>query len=152
MILALLTITMCDGWIWGFRERKSRSYLLFDFHKADYPAIVRLAPEPSLNVFTGVNACVRKVKKIRNLIEKNQHSFATLADEYNVETICNIAKELLDADWFESLQRRERSHDSSFLRARRKLLSHDNTVLLGLKLNRLWPLYIRNDWFPLTTY
>ena len=54
------------------------------------------------NIFTGPNARVRKVKKVRKLLEKNQHSFATLTNEYNLETICNVAKELLDAGIFNS--------------------------------------------------
>lgn len=59
------------------------------------------------NVFTGPNARVRKVKKVRKLLEKNQHSFATLADDYNLETICNVAKELLDAGIFNSTSKAE---------------------------------------------
>ena len=59
------------------------------------------------NVFTGPNAGVRKVKKVRNLLEKNQHSFATLADDYGLETICKVSKELLDAGIFNSTSNAE---------------------------------------------
>ncbi|KAG8531624.1 uncharacterized protein KY384_003255 [Bacidia gigantensis] len=58
-------------------------------------------------VFTGTNARVRKVKKVRKLLEKNQHLFATLADQYNFETICDVAKELLDAGIFDSTSKAE---------------------------------------------
>ncbi len=53
-------------------------------------------------VFTGANARVRKTKSIRKLLEKNKHSFGALTDEYDLGTICNVTKELLDAGIFES--------------------------------------------------
>ncbi len=53
-------------------------------------------------VFTGPNARVRKTKKVRKLLEKNQHSFGALTNKYDLGTICNVAKELLDAGIFES--------------------------------------------------
>ena len=59
------------------------------------------------NIFTGPNARVRKAKKVRKLLEKNQHSFATLANEYKLETICTVAKELLDAGIFNSISKAE---------------------------------------------
>jgi len=54
------------------------------------------------NVFTGTNARVRKTKSIRKLLEKNKHAFGALIDEYNLATVCNVTKELLDAGIFES--------------------------------------------------
>ena len=54
------------------------------------------------SVFTGGNARVRKTKSVRKLLEKNKHSFGALTNEYDLGTICNVAKELLDAGVFES--------------------------------------------------
>ena len=54
------------------------------------------------SVFAGTNARVRKTKSVRKLLEKNKHSFGALTKEYNLGTICNVAKELLDAGIFES--------------------------------------------------
>lgn len=54
------------------------------------------------SIFTGANARVRKTKNVRKLLEKNKHSFRALTSEYNLGTICNVAKELLDAGIFES--------------------------------------------------
>jgi hypothetical protein len=54
------------------------------------------------SIFTEANAHVRKTKNGRKLLKKNKHSFRALTSEYNLETICNVAKELLDAGIFES--------------------------------------------------
>ena len=54
------------------------------------------------SVFTGSNARVRKTKSVRKLVEKNKHSFGALTHEYDLGTICNVVKELLDAGVFES--------------------------------------------------
>ena len=54
------------------------------------------------SIFTGANARVRKTRNVRNLLEKNKHSFGALADKYNLEIICNVAKDLLNAGIFES--------------------------------------------------
>jgi hypothetical protein len=54
------------------------------------------------SVFTGANARVRKTKNVRKLLEKNRQSFRALINEYNLGTICDVAKELLDAGIFES--------------------------------------------------
>ena len=54
------------------------------------------------NIFTGANVRVRKNKSVRKLLERNKHSFRTLTGEYDLGTICNVAKELLDAVVFES--------------------------------------------------
>ncbi len=53
-------------------------------------------------LFTGANARVRKTKSVRKLLEKNKHAFGALTNKYNLGTICNVAKELLDAGIFES--------------------------------------------------
>ncbi len=54
------------------------------------------------SIFTGANACVRKTKNVRKLLEKNKRSFKALISEYYLGTIRNVAKELLDVGIFES--------------------------------------------------
>lgn len=47
------------------------------------------------------------MKKIRRLLEKNQHVFRPLTHRYDLKTICNAAKELLDAGVFDSQSKAE---------------------------------------------
>lgn len=56
------------------------------------------------NTFKGADAQVRKPKKIRELIQKQQHSIDVedLAQAYNLDNVCNAAKVLLDQQIFES--------------------------------------------------
>ena len=53
-------------------------------------------------IFAGVNARVRKGKGIRKLLEKNRCSLKALMGTYDLETICNVSKELLSSGVFES--------------------------------------------------
>ncbi|KAL9602649.1 MAG: hypothetical protein Q9179_002462, partial [Wetmoreana sp. 5 TL-2023] len=52
--------------------------------------------------FTGANARIRKRNNVRKLLEKNKYSFEALTNEHDLGTICDVAKELLDAGIFES--------------------------------------------------
>ena len=65
-------------------------------------------------IFTGVNARVRKGKRIRKLLEKNQCSLKALMDMYDLGTICNVSKELLSSGVFESSSKAQRKFPDLF--------------------------------------
>ena len=56
------------------------------------------------NTFKGADAQVRKPKKIRELIQKQQQSrdVRDLVQAHNLDNVCNVAKVLLDQQIFES--------------------------------------------------
>ena len=56
------------------------------------------------NTFKGADAQVRKPKKIRELIQKQQQSrdVRDLVHAHNLDNVCNVAKVLLDQQIFES--------------------------------------------------
>lgn len=56
------------------------------------------------NVFRGADAQLRKSKKIRELILRQQHSIDVkdLIEAHNIDNVCNIAKSLLEQQLFES--------------------------------------------------
>lgn len=55
-------------------------------------------------VFKGNNAKLRREKKVRKLIEahKNQPNIQNLIQEHNIDSLCHVAKALLEAQVFES--------------------------------------------------
>lgn len=57
------------------------------------------------SIFRGANAQVRKQKKILQLLAQHKSSIKILTDEFTVEAIAAIAKELLDETIFESTLR-----------------------------------------------
>ena len=59
------------------------------------------------SIFSGTDAHVRKGKKILQLLEKHKASINILTNEYTLQAIAAVAKELLDEQIFESLPRAE---------------------------------------------
>ena len=57
------------------------------------------------SIFSGVNAHVRKVKKISQLLEKHKVSIKMLTKEFTLPAVTTITKELLEEQIFESLPR-----------------------------------------------
>lgn len=57
------------------------------------------------SIFRGANSQVRKQKKILQLLAQHKSSIKILTDEFTVEAIAVIAKELLDEAIFESTLR-----------------------------------------------
>ncbi len=57
------------------------------------------------SIFNGPNACVRKAKKISQLLWEHRTSIEALTDEFTLEAIAVVAKELLEARLFGSLPR-----------------------------------------------
>jgi hypothetical protein len=59
------------------------------------------------NTFKGTEAQVRKAKKVRELVLKEQHNadVRELIREHNLDNVCNVAKALLEQQIFESTLR-----------------------------------------------
>ncbi|KAL8769626.1 MAG: hypothetical protein Q9209_004423 [Squamulea sp. 1 TL-2023] len=55
------------------------------------------------SIFNGLNAQVRKAKKISQLLEKHKSSIKILTNEYSLPAIAVVAKDLLEKHIFESL-------------------------------------------------
>ena len=55
------------------------------------------------SIFNGPNGCVRKAKKISQLLWEHRTSIETLTDQFTLEAIAVVAKELLEARLFGSL-------------------------------------------------
>jgi len=57
------------------------------------------------NIFRGADAQLRRPKKIRELILKQQDNIDVrdLIETHNIDNVCNVAKTLLDQQIFESM-------------------------------------------------
>lgn len=54
------------------------------------------------SLFDGVNAQLRQKKHIRRILQANKTSIVILTQEFSVDAICSVAKELLQDGIFES--------------------------------------------------
>ena len=57
------------------------------------------------SIFNGLNAQIRRQKKISQLLSKHRSSIEILTREFNLQDIAVVAKQLLDEKIFESLPR-----------------------------------------------
>jgi hypothetical protein len=69
---------------------------------AKYPPDERLVYLSCRHIFRDANSLIRKPKLIKQLIEQNKSALEGLIREYNVDTICHVAKILLEGQIFES--------------------------------------------------
>lgn len=56
------------------------------------------------DIFRGADAQIRRLKKVRELIQKHQRrtDVRNLIQEHNIDNVCNVAKVLLEQQVFES--------------------------------------------------
>ena len=66
------------------------------------------------SIFTGTNAEVRKLKKVREILLKHRASIGSFIDEFGLENISAVAKKLLTERVFESSRRAQRRFPEFF--------------------------------------
>ena len=115
--------------VWLFTLNKSISIrsIIATMMKAQAP--IKSVYVHCSSVSTEPNAHVWKMKRFRKLLKKNQHSFEALTNKYDLETICNVAKELLDAGIFESNLKAETQWLAARPHLRRRISHSENASL-----------------------
>jgi hypothetical protein len=70
--------------------------------------MVKIPPDERLvylacqHIFRGPNAQLRKQTKIKNLIQQNQLTIGGIIQEHDIDSVCQVAKGLLEEQIFES--------------------------------------------------
>lgn len=89
----------------------------FNFHLSMRIPEEKLVYSHCSFIFTGTNAEVRKLKKVRHILLLNKASIREFLDEFGLENVSVVAKKLLKEGVFQSLHRAQLRFPDSFQRS-----------------------------------